>query len=434
VTLNLPTDADLERRLLTVCLIDPDAIHIAGGHVEPDDFSVSANSTVFRSMRRLADCGIPVGPESVIADLQREGGGTEVDLFVAKLVTGNYRRSMLEFYARTIRELAVRRRMIAAAREVAVMASQTGRPIETVLQTAADRYAVAADLKRNDSQSQQDAIRAAWTEWERPWTDGPRGITTGFRDIDRITDGWIAEDLIVIAARTSVGKSTLLLHLAREAARAGEKVLIITMEMTVEAMMRRLVASTAMIPERQNWSVSAGLAAKAAQACAELSDLPISWLTGRMTVGELTKHVRIHQLRQECTILFVDQLGNLLPAKRHQNKYGEVSEVSEGLKALAEACKIPVIAAHQLHRDAAKIGDGERPKLHHLRDSGNIEQDASLVMLLHRTWDDHDRHEGPIEVDVAKSRRGTGSTTLYYIGEQTRFAPAFSPQVVANDG
>jgi replicative DNA helicase len=434
VTLALPTDADLERRLLTVCLVDPEAIHIAGAQVEPDDMSVMANAAVFRTMRRLADCGIPVGPESVIADLQREGGGTEVDLFVAKLVTGNHRRSMLEFYARTIRELAVRRRLIIAAREVAVMASQTGRPIEAVLQTAADRYAVAADLRRNDSQSQQDAMRAAWAEWERPWNDGPRGIPTGFRDLDRITDGWIAEDLVVIAARTSVGKSTLLLHLAREAARAGEKVLIITMEMTVEAMMRRLVASTAMIPERQNWSVSAGMAAKAAQACAELSDLPISWLTGRMTVGELTKHVRIHQLRQECTVLFVDQLGNLTPAKRHQNKYGEVSEVSEGLKSLAERCKIPVIAAHQLHRDAAKIGEGERPKLHHLRDSGNVEQDASLVMLLHRTWDDHDRHEGPIEVDVAKSRRGTGSTTLYYFGEQTRFAPATPLHVMAGGG
>lgn len=436
MTLNLPTDADLERRLLTVCLVDPDAIHVASGHVEADDLSVTANAAVFRTMRRLADCGIPVGPESVIADLQREGGGTEVDLFVAGLVTGNHRRSMLEFYARTIRELSVRRRLITAAREVAVMASQTGRTIESVLETVATRYSVAADLKRGSSVPQQDAMREAWGKWERRLHSGPRGIPTGFRDLDHITDGWMAEELIIVAARPGVGKTTLLLHLALAAARAGEQVLFVTLEMPTDALLRRLVASIAMIPERMiDGRMTAGMTTKAALAADELNNLPLSWISEATTVSELTKQVQVHRLRQQCSVLLVDQLGKLRPARSRDNRNGDVSEFSDGLKQIARTCKIPVIAAHQFSRAAAGLGKDQHPELHHLRDSGTVEQDADIAVLMHRPWDDADRHEGPIEVHVAKNRRnGAEKTTLYYIGEQTRFAPAFSPQVLANDG
>ena len=258
---------------------------------------------------------------------------------------------------------------------------------------------------------------------------GVTGITTGVHLIDRETSGWQPGDLDVIAARTNVGKTAAALHMARHAALAGRPVLFVPLEMTARACALRVIAAHGCLDERALRTGQGTIAdyTAAARVIAQLGDLPLMWAEPRRLALEGLRDTIAHQQEEAggCEVVFVDQLGNLKPPNSKDGRVWQVAAITGGLKEIARELAVAIVACHQINREA-EHAQNKRPELWHLKDSGSVEQDADVVLLMHREWvPGQNQQSGPIEVTVAKNRRGRRVTTsLMYHGHQTRFEDA----------
>lgn len=257
---------------------------------------------------------------------------------------------------------------------------------------------------------------------------GVTGITTGVRLVDRETSGWQAGDLDVIAARTNVGKSTLALHMARHAALSGHPALFVPLEMTARACALRVIAAHGCLDEKALRTGTATVAdyTAAARVIAQLDAVPLRWAEPRrLPLEELRDTIAEQQEAHGCQVVFVDQLGNLKPPNSKEGRTWQVAAITGGLKEMARELAVAIVACHQINREAEHNQD-KRPQLWQLRDSGAVEQDSDVVLLMHREWvPGQNQQSGPIELTVAKNRRGRRVTTsLMYHGNQTRFEDA----------
>lgn len=255
---------------------------------------------------------------------------------------------------------------------------------------------------------------------------GVTGITTGIVAVDRETSGWQPGDLDVIAARTNVGKSSMSLHMALAAANGGKPTLFVPLEMTREACALRIIAAHARLDERALRTGQASVAdySAVARCIDELRTIPLFWLEPRRLTLEGLRAVIVEQQEANgCELVFVDQLGNLKPTNTRESRVWQVAELTGGLKELARELGVAIVVCHQINRESEHNGQDRRPELWHLRDSGAVEQDSDVVLLMHRTWvPGQNQQSGPVELTVAKNRRGRRvSVQLMYHGPQTRF-------------
>lgn len=291
--------------------------------------------------------------------------------------------------------------------------------------------------------STADAGARTWALMERARNGNRKGITgvpTGLAKIDREIAGLQAGDLDVIAARPNVGKTVLALHMARHAARKGYGVVFAPLEMTVEACMFRLIASTGEIDERAMRTGQEVDYAAAARVIAEMGDLPLMWMEeqrygryvpSRLTVDHLRDAVLERRKTSRVDVVFVDQLGHMKSTNTRDSRVWQISELCDGLKDLAMELHVAVVLCHQMNRDAESRdpNQNKRPELWHLKDSGRVEENSDVVILLHREGGAPRRGGGGavaggnvIEAAVAKNRRGLLVTTrLLYHAQQTRF-------------
>jgi len=426
-----PHNADAEEAVLGSILIDSQAVAQVANFLKPGDFFRPQLGTIYDAVLHLYDRREPVDFLTLQDELQRTSRYDEVGglAFLSSLLSVVPTSLHVEQYARIVERAALRRRLIDAAGRIAALGYNETLDTEQAIEQAEQvLFGVAEKRSRRDFQKLVDVLRAYW-EQLLVAADVDRlqqGIPTDFKDLDKLLGGLQRSDLIIVAARPSMGKSSFALCLARNAAvRFGAKVGIFSLEMSLLQLAQRLLFSESGVDSSRLRQANLGAAErrKLAEALGTLSTAPI-YLddTPNIALGELRAKARRLDHEVGLDLLVVDYL-QLIQGNGRENRVGEISEISRSLKALGRELNVPVVALSQLSR-AVESRSPHIPMLSDLRESGAIEQDADVVMFIYReeVYDRDTDKKGIAEIYVAKHRNGpTGQVSLLWLDKLTKF-------------
>lgn len=431
-----PNNLEAEESVLGSMMLSAEAIADVIEIVRPVDFYRSANAKVFETLREVYGRGDPVDAITAVEELKRRSLLEEVGghLYIHDLVERVPTPAAAASYARIVAETALLRRLIGAAADIMEMAYAAPEEPERVADAAEQRiYEVARPDEKAQVASLRELVDQAMEDLERIQNreSAFAGTPTGFRDLDALLSGMQAGNLIVVAARPGVGKSSFVTNLARNVAvEAHAPVAMFSLEMSRWEIGMRLLCAEARVPwdSIRNKRVGAEDWARIAQAADVLHEAPLFIVdSGNVTLVDIrAKARRLAARRQGLGLIVVDYLQLMSHTRRVDNRQQEIAEISRGLKLLAKELEIPVIAVSQLNRDPERRQD-KRPQLSDLRESGAIEQDSDVVMFIHR--DDQDPgKKGLADLIVAKHRNGpTDTLQLTFLPHLTQFrnyAPA----------
>lgn len=415
-----PQNVEAEQSVLGAMMLSKDAMADVIEVVRANDFYRPAHETIFDTAVKLYNSGDPVDALTVSAELQRTGqisriGGAE---YLHTLIAMVPSAASAGYYARLVREQAILRKLVEAGTRIANMGyDATGAEVDDVVDSAqAEIFSVTERRNSEDYLPIGDIMEHTLEQVEAASSrDGQLlGIPTGFRDLDELTGGLQGGQMVVIAARPAIGKSTLGLDIARAAAiRAGKASVIFSLEMSREEITKRMLAAEAGVkltrltkgPMGPNdWARLAETMGRVANAPLFIDDSP------NMSLMEIRAKCRRLKQQHDLKLVVVDYLQLMSSGRKVESRQQEVSEFSRALKLLAKEIDVPVIAISQLNRGPEQRTE-KRPMLSDMRESGAIEQDADIVILLHRD-DFYDRDNRPGEADfiVAKHRAGPTDT------------------------
>jgi replicative DNA helicase len=434
----LPVSMEAERSILGAVLLDNTLYDQAAEHLTPDDFSLDAHRRIYSRMRDLQESGRPVDMITLVEELDRRKeveaiGGVA---YLSSLIDGVPERPSIEHYVRIVRDKALLRGLINAAQNAIAEAIEHSDEAEEVLGRAEEAIFRLSEGRIGQTfMNIPDIIRSSFGSLEELYKRGQEitGLATHYTLLDKLTSGLQPSDLIIIAARPSMGKTAFAMNIAENAAVLDGKVVgVFSLEMSREALLMRMLASHAQVNSkdlRQGFLTKEDMR-KLTRATEELSrsklyidDSP------SISVSEMRAKARRLKQTEGLDLLIVDylQLMAAVPVggKRFENRTQEVSAISRGLKALAKELKVPVVALSQLSRAPESRGGDHRPQLSDLRESGSIEQDADVVAFIFREEiykkDDPDL-DGKAELIVAKQRNGpTDMIRMAFIKRYTRF-------------
>lgn len=437
-----PQDLLAEQCVLGGMMLSQDAIADVVEAVRRNDFYRPAHQQIFDAICDLYVRGAPVDPVTVADELSRRGdlpriGGTP---YLHTLLSSVPTAANAAYYAAMVSERAILRRLIEAGTRIVQLGySATGGGTNDVAE-AVDRaqaaiYEVTEQRSADEFVKLEDLLQQTLTEMEAIGGRGGTliGVPTGFRDLDEYTNGLHPGQLIVIAARPAVGKSTLALDIARSAAiRHQLTSIVFSLEMSRSELTMRLLAAEAKVSLKamrsgtmteDDWTRLARKIGEIAEAPLFLDDSP------NVTMMEIRAKARRLKQRQGLRLLVVDYMQLMSSARRVENRQQEVAEISRSLKLLAKELEIPIIAVSQLNRNPEQRQD-KRPQLSDLRESGAIEMDADIVILLHREdmYEPESPRAGEADMILAKHRNGpTGVVSVAFQRTFSRFtdlAPA----------
>ncbi len=423
----VPHDQGAERYVLGSVLIDRDAIFKIADLLTVPDFYIARHQRIYAAALALLERRERIDPLTIQSELARReeldrAGGVA---YLRELVEQVPVSVDIERQAHRVRDRSLLRRLLAAARDIAADAYDEPTDIPLTLDRAEQRiFALRDETANAQLRHIKAALEASWDQISER-VDHPNvvsGIASGFNEIDRYTEGFTKGDLVIVAARPSVGKTSLALGIAYGAAKRQTGVLVFSLEMDVKQIVTRflgLTGQTNILTLRTGGDVLDTGAADA------LTKLPILIDdTPGISVMELRMKARRAMSHMDIGLIVVDYLQLMRTAEKEENRVQEITTITRNLKSLARELNVVVMALSQLSRAA---GDsGQEPKLSTLRESGSIEQDSDQVVMLWR-----DKEEVPpgapkvIKGSVAKNRNGpTGHFELYFEPEQARF---FSP-------
>ena len=433
-----PYSIEAEVSVLGGMLIDRDAVAQAIEIINDTMFYREANRRLFRSMGRLFERSDVIDVITVSEDLKKTDelesiGGAG---YLAELLDAVPTAANIEYHARIVREKALLRRLIDAASGIIRDVHEQGeRPVEEVLDLAEQRvFQVAESHTREGFVWIKEILWPAFEHIERLQESdgGITGVASGFADLDRMTTGFQKGDLIIVAARPSMGKTSFVMNVAQTAAIEHElPVAIFSLEMSKEQLVQRFLCAEGRVDAQKLRSgrLSPEEYQRLAAAAGHLNTAPL-WIDDSAGATVLEMRAKARRLKAETDIglIIIDYMQLMSGGTRAENRVQEVSEISRSLKALARELDVPVVALSQLSR-APEARPDRRPQLSDLRESGSIEQDADLVMFLFRpeyyfgTVDkDGNNIEGKTELMISKQRNGpTGSIELFFNKEYTRF-------------
>ncbi|MDO4742398.1 MAG: replicative DNA helicase [Candidatus Saccharibacteria bacterium] len=431
-----PQDIIAEKSLLGAILLSDNVMSEVLTVLRPEDFYDEANATIFKAMVGLYDRHKPIDLLTLTAELKvlkklKEVGGAP---YLAELTNFVPTASHAKAYADIIENASVRRRLIRAGTEIAEKAYEEGADVGDLVGAAEKQlFEVSDKIIKSDYVPMDELLAAAFDRIEELHKNkgALRGLKTGFRDLDKKTAGLQKGDLVIIGARPAMGKTTFAQNLAYNIASINKRgVLFFSMEMAAGEIVDRMISDVSGV---DNWKMRTGNLtseefAKIGDALGEMDEIPIYIDdTSSMTVLELRNKARRAVHDHDVGIVIVDYLQLIAGSTRYAgNRVQEVTEISRGLKILARELEIPVVALAQLSRNVTGRED-PRPVLSDLRESGSIEQDADLVMFLHRPDyyrqnDDNYEETHITELLVAKHRHGAvGKIELYFHPELLRF-------------
>ncbi len=434
----LPVSMEAERSILGAILLDNSLYDQAAENLTPDDFSLDAHRRVYSRMRDLQESGRPVDMITLVEELDRRKeveaiGGVA---YLSSLIDGVPDRPSIEHYVRIVRNKALLRGLINLAQNAIAEAIEHSDEAEEVLGRAEQAiFQLSENRIGQGFMNIPSIIKGSFGSLEELYARGQEitGLATHYTQLDKLTSGLQPSDLIIIAARPSMGKTALAMNIAENAAVLDGKVVgVFSLEMSREALLMRMLASHAQVDSkdlRQGFLTKEDMR-KLTRATEQLSHskLYIDDSPG-ISVSEMRAKARRLRQTEGLDLLIVDylQLMSAVPigGKRFENRTQEVSAISRGLKALAKELKVPVIALSQLSRAPESRGGDHRPQLSDLRESGSIEQDADVVAFIFREEvykkDDPDL-DGIAELIVAKQRNGpTDMIKMAFIKRYTRF-------------
>jgi replicative DNA helicase len=424
-----PHDLDAEKSVLGALLIDENAIIKVVESLKPSHFYKSAHTVIYDCIINLYEKREPIDLVTLPQELKSKKALTEIGgiAYLTELVNFVPTASNVEAYAKIIKDTALRRSLISASAKINEMAFDKSEIDGLLDEAEQELYAVSQDRLHQDFVPIAQTLQITFERLdEMSKTKGAlRGVPTGIKAVDRMLSGFQKENLIILAARPSVGKSSFAINCAQYAATAHNKSIgLFSLEMGREQLVDRMISAQGDI---DNWRITTGNLQEEdferyGIAAGELAEAPI-YIDDTPGIGILelrTKARRLH-MDKKIDMIIVDYL-QLIHGRYIESRTQEVSEISQALKNLARELKIPVLALSQLSRAVEIRGGDKRPQLSDLRDSGSIEQDADVVMFLYRpNEEDRINHK----LLVAKHRNGpTGEIDLFFKADRTRFFEA----------
>ncbi|CAM5215122.1 Replicative DNA helicase OS=Ureibacillus acetophenoni OX=614649 GN=SAMN05877842_105184 PE=3 SV=1 [Ureibacillus acetophenoni] len=428
-----PHNHEAEQSVLGAIFLDPTALITASEILIPEDFYRISHQKIFKTMLFLSDHGKPIDLVTVTEELSSKKELEDVGglSYLTELANAVPTAANVGHYAKIVEEKSILRRLIRVATSIVEDGFTREDEVEALLSEAEKRVMEVASRKNaGDFKHIKDVLVNTYDNIEQLQNrkGDVTGIPTGFKDLDRMTAGFQRNDLIIVAARPSVGKTAFALNIAQNVAiRARENVAIFSLEMGAEQLVMRLLCAEGNIDAQalRTGALSTEDWGKLTMAMGSLSNSGI--------FIDDTPGVRVSELRAKCRRLAQEHgLGMILidylqliqgSGKPGENRQQEVSEISRSLKALARELKVPVIALSQLSRGVEQRQD-KRPMMSDIRESGSIEQDADIVAFLYRDdyYDKETENKNMIEIIIAKQRNGpTGTVTLAFKKEFNKF-------------
>jgi len=431
----LPHNLEAERSVLGAILVHNDAFNTAAQVIDGRDFYRDAHRRIFDRMVALSERGEAIDFITLKEELSRGGDLEEVGgpAYVASLVDGVPRATNVEYYARIVKEKATLRNLIYAANKILTNAYEADQESDLILDEAESSiFAVADDRLKAGFVPMHELVKESFPKIEQLFEHKRlvTGVPTGFVDLDEMTRGLQGGDLVIIAARPSMGKTSLVLNIAQHVAVQGEYTVgFFSLEMSKESLFIRLLTSEAQIDSHRLMSghIADRDYNRISHALEKLSSMRLFIDdTANITVLEMRAKSRRLQKEQGLNLVVVDYIQLMSARGRYENRTLELASISRSLKGLAKELNVPIVVLSQLSRAPESRSD-HRPQLSDLRESGALEQDADVVVLIYRddayNRDPNNPDAGTAELIVAKQRNGpTGIVRLAFLREQTRFA------------
>lgn len=433
VAQTVPFAEEAEAGIISAMFKEREVIQDVVQLVRESDFYKPENAILFKAILELDEAGESVDLVTMTNKLRKENllekaGGV---FYLGQIADAPSTVYNVQQYAKIVQEKSTMRQLIRISDRIRNRCFDDAEPVEGILDDA-ERLVldISKQRQRNDVTRVDDIVPTNLEQIEAAadQTDAITGIPSGFIDLDHMTNGWQRSDLVILAARPAMGKTALCLNMAANAAvDYNYPVAIFSLEMSKEQLVMRMLASAARIDQKRlrtgqlnadEWGVFLQKIGPLSSAPIYIDDTPA------ITIRELRAKARRLQSREgDLGLILVDYLQLMGGSGHSENRQQEVSEISRSLKALARELNVPIIALSQLSRTVEQTKD-KRPQLSHLRESGSLEQDADIVLFIHREEyynEDTDRR-GIADVIIAKHRNGpTGTVELAFQNELTRF-------------
>jgi replicative DNA helicase len=434
----LPHNLEAERSILGAVLLDNHSLNAAVEKLRSEDFFLPQHRQIFQRMIQLAEHQQAIDVVTLMDDLARRGeldsaGGVA---YLSQLADGLPRATNVEHYARIVKEKSVLRNLAFSAAAIQEQALAGGDDADVILDRAESTiFQIAEDRVRAGLIGVKELVRDNFERLERIFSEGRRitGLATGYPGLDNETAGLQPSELVILAARPSMGKTALALNIAENVAvRNREPVAVFSLEMSKESLLLRMLASEARVDAhkfrtghmgRDDWN-------KITRALTSLGDAPL-WIDDSASSTVLEMGAKARRLKRDrgLSLMIVDYLQLVVPTNtgRGTNRQEEVSSISRALKGLAKELKVPVVVLSQLTR--APEREDRKPQLSDLRESGAIEQDADVVLFINRPnfykTDLPEEDRAKAELIIAKQRNGpTGNLNFVFLARHTRFEEA----------
>ena len=429
-----PASVEAEQAVLGAMLLKPEAVTTAAEELSADDFYRDTHRLIYEAMMELKDRTEPVDLVTLTEQLKKAdklakiGGIPALSLIANSVPTA----ANVHYHARIVHEKAQLRSLISAATEIAGAAYESADEVEDIMDNAEKRIlAVSSGKRSKDFVPLQEILLDTLEQIDARYNNkgSITGLPTGFTELDHLTAGLQKSDLILVAARPSMGKTAFTLNIAAHVVlRAREPVAFFSLEMSKEQLVQRLLCSEGRIDsqrlrvgelEEKEWGDLIDTANRLSAAPLYIDDTP------SITVMELRSKARRLKAEHGLSLIVIDylQLMQGRASKNGDNRQQEISEISRSLKALARELNVPVIALSQLSR-SVESRQVKRPMLSDLRESGSLEQDADIVMFLYREdyYDPETENKNITEVIIAKHRNGPVDTVdLTFLKQFTKF-------------
>jgi replicative DNA helicase len=425
-----PHNIDAEKSVLGAFLIDKDALVRVASFLRAEHFYDRRHQLLYQAIIDLFMAGIPIDLLTIVdylkkkKDLKSVGGRS----YIADLISSVPTSAHAEEYAKIVKEASIRRRLITAAADITDLAFDSEKPTPDVLNQAQhDLFSVSVQGIDKGFIHIRDLLEQSYEEAAQVNTNdsGLTGLSTGFRDLDGLLGGLQKSDLVILAARPSMGKTSFALDIMRNIALDKKNVAFFSLEMSQSQLSNRLLAMQSGVGlwASRTGQLSDDEFAKLGEGIGILSELNIfiDDQPGQNIVELRTKARRLY-LEQGIDAVFIDYL-QLIHGNTKEGRVQEVSQISQELKNMARELKVPVVALSQLSRKVEDRND-RMPQLSDLRDSGSIEQDADVVMFIHREdyYDPNTDKKGVAEIRIAKHRNGpVGSVEIAFVKELASF-------------
>lgn len=430
----MPNDVEAEQSVIGSCLIDTEAVIESINTLVENDFYREDHKIIYRCISNLFSRNEPIDIITLKDEISSIGkyeqvGGTE---YIAKLPDKVPTTANVNKYIKIVKEKAIARNLINMSNEISKLAFDPTVNTDELIELSEKKIFDITQKKNIKGVSKlKDLLVESVNELEETYNKGiKKGISTGFIDIDRRMGGLKGSELIIVAARPAMGKSAFVLNIATNVAYKEKiPVLIFNLEMGKEQLTDRIICSQAMISSKkyQEGKLGEDDWNRLAESLGILSETNIFIDdNASITISEIKAKCRKMKIEENIGLVIIDYLQLINPTSNKMSREQEVAEISRSLKLLAKDLNIPIIALSQLSRANEKRNSADkRPMLSDLRDSGSIEQDADIVMFIHREeyYNLTEENKGIAEINIAKFRAGQpGTEKLLWLGEYTKFA------------